>query len=130
MFFVDKINRCCGPAKFFARGRAFLGAIALAGALAAPAAAEGGLSYPYLDGAEAAFPAYRQVAERAARGYVMVTLMARPDPVTRDGGGELHTGSGIVLNRDGYILTAAHIARGPEFTVRVKLWDGRTIPGQ
>jgi putative serine protease PepD len=94
------------------------------------AAAEGALSFPYLDGAEAAFPAYRAVAERAARGYVMVTLLARPDPVSREGGGELHTGSGIVLNRDGYILTAAHIARGPEFSVRVRLWDGRTLPAE
>ena len=94
------------------------------------AAAEGALSFPYLDGAEAAFPAYRAVAERAARGYVMVTLLARADPVSREGGGELHTGSGIVLNRDGYILTAAHIARGPEFSVRVRLWDGRTLPAE
>lgn len=94
------------------------------------AGAEAGLSYPYLDGTEAAFPTYRAVAARAARGYVMVTLIARPDPVSREGGGELHTGSGIVLNQDGYILTAAHIARGTEFAVRVRLWDGRTLPAE
>ncbi len=94
------------------------------------AAAESALSYPYLDGAETGFPAYRAVAERAARGYVMVTLVARPDPVTREGGGELHTGSGIVLNRDGYILTAAHIARGRDFSVRVRLADGSTLPAE
>ena len=94
------------------------------------AVAQGILSYPYLDGSEAAFPAYRAVAEKASRGYVMVTLLSRPDPISREGGGELHTGSGIVLNRDGYILTAAHIARGSEFTVRVRLADGRTLPGQ
>jgi S1-C subfamily serine protease len=94
------------------------------------AAAEGALSYPYLDGSESGFPTYRRVAERAARGYVMVTLIAKPDAVTREGGGELHTGSGIVLNRDGFILTAAHIARGPEFAVRVRLADGRTLPAE
>lgn len=127
MLFAMKINGWC-----VATGRA-LGVFA---ALAAPmgaapgAAAQSGLSYPYLDGAEAAFPDYRQVAARAALGYVMVTLMARPDPATREGGGELHTGSGIVLNRDGYILTAAHIARGPEFTVSVRLADGRTVRGE
>jgi S1-C subfamily serine protease len=105
----------------------------MAAALAAgggKAAAQGALSYPYLDGAEAGFPAYRRVAERAAKGYVMVTLVAKADPVTREGGGELHTGSGIVLNRDGYILTAAHIARGPEFAVRVRLADGRALPAE
>jgi S1-C subfamily serine protease len=94
------------------------------------AAAQEALSYPYLDGSEAALPAYRMVAARAARAYVMVTLLARPDPVSREGGGELHTGSGIVLNRDGYILTAAHIARGRDFTVRVRLGDGRTVAAE
>ena len=42
----------------------------------------------------------------------------------------IDTGSGIVLSRDGYILTAAHIARGSSFTARVRLQDGRTIPGE
>ena len=124
MFSVDKLNRCCAAAK------RFLGVAAVALGAAGAAAAEGALSYPYLDGTEAAFPAYRAVAERAARGYVMVTLLARADPITREGGGELHTGSGIVLNRDGYILTAAHIARGPEFAVRVTLHDGRTLAAE
>ncbi len=127
MSWHDKFNLCC------AATRRLIGVVAgvctLAGA-GGGAAAEGALSYPYLDGAEAGFPAYRKVAERAARGYVMVTLLSRPDPVTREGGGELHTGSGIVLNRDGYILTAAHIARGTEFTVRVRLADGRTLPAE
>lgn len=130
MIFYKKCNQRCGAKEFLAAL-----ALALIGAaapipLARPAQAQGELSYPYLDGAEAAFPAYRAVATRAARGYVMVTLFSRRDAISGDGGGELHTGSGIILNRDGYILTAAHIARGTEFTVRVRLWDGRTIPGQ
>lgn len=123
----EKFKICCAAA------RRLLGVVVSLAALAGPAAeagAQGALSYPYLDGAEAAFPAYRKVAERVARGYVMVTLLSKPDPATREGGGELHTGSGIVLNRDGYILTAAHIARGPEFAVRVRLADGRTLPAE
>jgi len=127
MCLKDKFYLCCNAAG------ALLGVVAvllgLAGACGR-AAAESALSYPYLDGSEAAFPAYRETAARAALGYVMVTLMARPDPVTREGGGELHTGSGIVLSREGYILTAAHIARGPEFGVRVRLADGRTLPAE
>ncbi len=113
------------------------GRVAVAGTLVAgfaagiagcgEAGAQSPLSYPYLDGSEAAFTAYRRVAEQAARGYVMVTLLARADPVTREGGGEIHTGSGIVLNRDGLILTAAHIARGSQFDVRVRFADGRTV---
>ncbi len=131
MLFAAKINRCCNAARralgVFAALAALIGAAAGG---AARATAEGLLSFPYLDGSEAAFPAFRTVAERAARGYVMVTLLARPDPVSREGGGELHTGSGIVLNRDGYILTAAHIARGSEFAVRIRFADGRTLPGE
>src|SRR5262249_41395316 len=123
----EKFNLCCTAAC----GLRGVVAVVLGVAGAAPgAAAESALSYPYLDGSERAFPAYRAAAERAARGYVMVTLLARPDPISREGGGELHTGSGIVLSRDGFILTAAHIARGPEFDVRVRLADGRTLPAQ
>ncbi len=123
----EKFNLCCA-----AVGRhlgVVVGAFALV--VAAPATkAESPLSYPYLDGGEAGFPAYRHVAERAARGYVMVTLFSKPDSTTGEGAGELHTGSGIVLNRDGYILTAAHIARGTEFSVRIRFADGRTLPAE
>src|SRR5262245_47030776 len=110
------LNEKFGHCRSAARRRlgVVAGLLALIGA-SAGASAQTALSYPYLDGSESAFPAYRAVAARASRAYVMVTLLARPDPVSREGGGELHTGSGIVLNRDGYILTAAHIARGPEF---------------
>jgi len=131
MFLRDKFNHCCGAARRACAG--LIGIVTVAGAFlgaGAGAMAEGTLSYPYLDGGEAAFPAYRAVAERAARGYVMVTLFARPDPVTREGGGEIQTGSGIVLNRDGYILTAAHIARGAQFLLRVRLADGRVLPAE
>ena len=127
MSLKEKFNLRCGAI------RTLLGVIAGVVAVAgggAGAAAQDALSYPYLDGGEAAFPAYRAVAARAARAYVMVTLLAKPDPVSREGGGELHTGSGIVLNRDGYILTAAHIARGPEFAVRVRLANGRTMAAE
>lgn len=51
--------------------RALVGIVAgfLALAIAAgQAGAQGALSYPYLDGSEAGFPAFRRVAERAARG--------------------------------------------------------------
>jgi S1-C subfamily serine protease len=127
MFSSDKFNLCRSAAKGLAAVAAALAALGLATPVAG---AEGTLSYPYLDGSEAAFPSYRAVAERAAKGYVMVTLLARPDPVTRDGGGEIQTGSGIILNRDGYILTAAHIARGPQFALRVQLGDGRRLPAE
>src|SRR5262249_30317299 len=78
----EKFNQCCSAA------RCLLGVVAVAfgAAAAAPgAAAESALSYPYLDGSEQAFPAYRAAAKRAARGYVMVTLVARADPISREG---------------------------------------------
>jgi S1-C subfamily serine protease len=121
-----KPSLCCGAAK-----RLFVRAVAILLPLCTgfAAAAQERLSYPYLDGSEAAFPNHRGIAERAARGYALVTVLARPDPVTREGGGEIHTASGIVLDREGYILTAAHIARGPQFDIRVRLASGRTLPG-
>ncbi len=85
------------------------------------------LSFPYLDGSEAAFPSFRQAAETAAAGYVMVTLLARADPSRQEEGGELHTGSGIVLDRAGLVLTAAHIARGRQFDIRITLRNGRRL---
>jgi putative serine protease PepD len=100
-------------------------------ALAVPGAgAQVALSYPYLDGSESAFPDYRRAAEKASHGYVMVTLIARADPVTREGGGPLHTGSGIILDREGHILTAAHIARGRQFDVEIRLRSGRILRGE
>lgn len=103
---------------------------ALLAARPAAADAPGSLTYPYLDGAEARFPAYRTIAERAANGYVMVTLVARPDPQSNDPGGDLHTGSGVVLDAEGHVLTAAHIARGSQFAARVTLRDGRSMPAE
>ncbi len=91
------------------------------------ARAQNPLTYPYLDGSEAAFPGFRQAAERAAAGYVMVTPMTRDNPLTQERGGALETGSGIVIDRNGYILTAAHIARGRQFDMRITLRDGRRV---
>lgn len=84
------------------------------------------VTFPFLTAGEAPPTGYRNVAESLARGYVMVTLVARGDTVTGDGGGDLHTGSGIVVGRKGYILTAAHIARSTRFAVRLTFRNGRT----
>ena len=94
------------------------------------AAAEGRITFPFQTAAEKLPPDYRKVAEKLARGYVMVTLVARGDPVTGDGGGDLHTGSGIVVGRNGHIVTAAHIARSKKFVVRLTFRDGRTAMGR
>lgn len=90
------------------------------------AAAQNAIIFPYLGGTPTPPAGYRAVAERLARAYVMVTLVARGDNITGEGGGDLHTGSGIVVSRDGHILTAAHIARGRKFGVRLTFRDGRT----
>jgi S1-C subfamily serine protease len=108
-----------------------LPAAAVLAALGSPAAvAQDSISFPYLSRTDTAPTGYRDVAHRIARAYVMVTLLARGDPVTGDGGGDLHTGSGIVVDRDGHILTAAHIARGRNFDIRLTFRDGQTARGR
>lgn len=85
------------------------------------------LSFPYLDGSEAALPRYRDIAEAAAESYVMVTLLARGDSFLGQPSGPIHTGSGFFVDTQGHIVSAAHIVRGPQFDIRVTLRDGRRL---
>ena len=65
-----------------------------------------------------------------ARGQEAVTAVARavlPSVVQIETGGGL--GSGIVYDRDGFILTAAHVVEG-NTEVTVRLPDGTRIPGR
>jgi S1-C subfamily serine protease len=86
------------------------------------------VSFPYLAAREIeAFPNYRQVAVQTSNSYVKLTLLAPGNLGAGVSGGDLHTGSGIVIDRRGHILTAAHIARGAKYRLRVELGDGRRV---
>lgn len=102
--------------------------------VSAAAEAPGDLSYPYLTEQEAAIPGFRAVAEANAASYVRIVLhREREENDFVDDGPEMgtsvHTGSGVVLDRDGHILTVAHIAKGTDYTPEVTLRDGRTLRG-
>lgn len=100
------------------------------GAQSGPRNLRGAITFPWLTEEERrAMPERRAVAERLSRSYVKLTLLAArsPNSLPGSGGGELHTGSGIILDRAGHILTAAHIARGVGRVLRVELRDGRRL---
>lgn len=87
------------------------------------------LSFPYLTPDEAEIPGYGEWARQVAPGYVRVTLVA-PGSGHDDAGGPIHTGSGMVVDPRGYIVTVAHIARDPSFRARVTTWGGATYEGR
>ncbi|MGE5147168.1 MAG: S1C family serine protease [Candidatus Eiseniibacteriota bacterium] len=83
------------------------------------------LSYPYLTPDEATLPGFRALAERAAPGYVELTILAPGQLAPGEQRGVIHVASGMIVDRAGHILTAAHIARGTDYYARVRLVDGR-----
>ena len=88
----------------------------------------GVIRYPYLESKEVeVFPQYKRVAARTSGSYVKLTLLSPGNASTGLRGGDLHTGSGVILDRRGHILTAAHIARGIGYRLRVELGNGRTV---
>lgn len=90
----------------------------------AVAVAPASLSFPYLTEDERSIPGYREAAERAARSYVAVEIIAPGNPAYGETGGIVHRASGIVVDARGYIVTNAHIARDTEMSARVVGWDG------
>ena len=84
------------------------------------------ITFPYLDGTETkALPKYRQLAHGISSSYVKLTLLAPSASGDSGTSGDLHTGSGIILDSKGHILTAAHIARGMKYRLRVELRSGQ-----
>jgi serine protease Do len=60
---------------------------------------------------------FGEIAERLRRSTVQVFV-----------GGRGGSGSGLVWNRSGLVLTNAHVARSP--SVELELWDGRRFPAR
>ncbi len=68
-----------------------------------------------------------QLAELQTRLQALARKVAPATVGLRVGRGQ---GSGVIVTRDGYILTAAHVSGGPGRDVQVILHDGRTVKGK
>jgi len=83
------------------------------------------LSYPYLSADEAKLAGIRSLAERASQAYVHVTIIYPGDPLASDDPpGILQQASGIIIDRRGYIVTAAHIAKSTLNRARIVTRSG------
>ena len=82
---------------------------------------------PTTEGAPPAAPAPPPVRTRGPEAVTAVARAVLPSVVQIETGGGL--GSGIVYDRDGFILTAAHVVEGST-EVTVRLPDGERIPGR
>lgn len=114
-------------ARFFATTMVLFGLAAPAGHFVSAGSAQNTVSFPYVRASEPPPAGYRSVARKLSQSYVMVTMVARGDPVTGEGRGDMHTGSGVVVSQRGHVLTAAHIARNRKLGVRLTLPSGKTV---
>lgn len=87
------------------------------------------LSYPYAIDDVASFAGYEDVARQASGTYVRVLILART--AARDGSGYgIVTGaSGVIVDRRGYVVTAAHIAKRTGYGAKVTTIDGQVHQG-
>lgn len=97
---------------------------------AATASAPITLSYPYLTAREANVAGYREMAERAAPAYVRVTILDPGNSLYGDPGGIIIKASGVIVDRAGHIVTAAHIARDTKLQAKVTTRDGRVLTAE
>jgi len=94
------------------------------------------LAYPYPVPQGVAFADYREVAERNAWVYVRVRVYSdAPEDVGTERGAPpastaLSFASGIIADRRGYVVTAAHVANSTKYKAEVILLDGRRYLGR
>lgn len=104
-------------------------ALAATAAPAPEAMADGArpaLTFPYLTPEEAGHKGYRALAARVARSYVRVVIMNKGGGLYNEQRGVILTASGTIIDAArGYVVTAAHIARGASFVAKLRSWDGR-----
>lgn len=94
------------------------------------------LSFPYdlVEGVR--FENHRDVAQAVADAYVNVRVYSgaiRHAPSfdgIQQASGLIHEASGVLVDRDGHVVTAAHIARNATFRVEVVTSEGRVAPAQ
>lgn len=88
------------------------------------------LSYPYLTAREANIAGYREMAERAAPAYVRVTIIDPGNALYNEPGGIIIKASGLIVDRAGHVVTAAHIARDTKLKALVTTRDGRVLAAE
>lgn len=85
------------------------------------------------------FSGHEALARNVAGSYVrLVVLAPSAPPAESPGDADADNGqgtvvaeaSGVIVDRRGYVLTAAHIARSTDFSAAVTLWDGSVHPGR
>jgi len=84
------------------------------------------LTFPYLSEAEAMVPGYRASVAAAAGAYVRIVMIDPGGGLSDDEPGPLAPASGAIVDRKGYIVTVAHIARDTKYRAEVTTMDGRT----
>ncbi len=97
---------------------------------AATAAAPITLSYPYLTAREANVAGYRAMAERAAPAYVQIAILHSGNSLYNEPGGIIIKASGLIADRAGHIVTAAHIARNTRLKALVTTRGGRVLAAE
>ncbi|HEY9784986.1 MAG TPA: trypsin-like peptidase domain-containing protein [Candidatus Obscuribacterales bacterium] len=70
-----------------------------------------------------------RVYKSANKGVVHISSLANFEEVFYNLAPREGTGSGVIINSEGYILTNNHVI-GDADLVRVTLWDGSTVPAQ
>jgi S1-C subfamily serine protease len=96
----------------------------------ATAAAPITLSYPYLTAREANVAGYRAMAERAAPAYVQIVILHPGNSLYNEPGGIVIKASGLIADRAGHIVTAAHIARNTRLKALVTTRGGRVLTAE
>lgn len=93
------------------------------------------LTYPYGIGEGVSFPDFRAVAERAAASYVRVGISGADErfSASQEGGTRediVNAASGVIVDADGHVITAAHIAMSTGLRAEVVTADGRRRPAR
>jgi serine protease Do len=116
---------------FLALVAAFIAGCIMPNRKADPPTAAQKAELPGLDVARQLNEAFISVAEKVSPSVVVLEVTEKPARGRRGGfrGRPVGEGSGIIVTKDGYILTNNHIVDNAEKIV-VYLRDGRTFPGE
>ena len=80
------------------------------------------LTYPYRIEDSVRFDGYKGLARRVAGSYVRVLVYAEGED---EGIAIVNGASGVIVDRRGYVVTPAHIAKNGRFKAKVTTMDGR-----